>query len=148
MRVYFFFAWYDFWIGFFYDRAKRILYFCPLPCCVFQITFGSVAMYNPGQVPVRLPFKKMPPVPPAPPAPTNHMIPKWEWDLLQPVASQILVAHVSRFSVSNDALRTLLKFIKEGGAEDLDGELVKEFCHELLEAANVEDMNGCRLCGG
>jgi len=53
MRVYFFFAWYDFWIGFFYDRAKKILYFCPLPCCVFQVAFGSVVTCNPGQVPVR-----------------------------------------------------------------------------------------------
>lgn len=28
--------WYDAWIGFFYDQKKGILYFCPLPCCVFK----------------------------------------------------------------------------------------------------------------
>lgn len=32
----FFFAWYDAWIGLFFDQKKRILYICPLPCCVFR----------------------------------------------------------------------------------------------------------------
>ena len=37
MRVSFFFAWFDAWVGFYYDKKKRILYFNPLPFCVFKI---------------------------------------------------------------------------------------------------------------
>lgn len=37
MKIKFFFAWYDAWVGFFYDQQKRVLYFCPLPCLVFKI---------------------------------------------------------------------------------------------------------------
>lgn len=42
MQVKFFFAWYDFWIGAFYDQSKQILYLCPLPCCVVKIQKKSV----------------------------------------------------------------------------------------------------------
>jgi hypothetical protein len=28
--------WYDFWIGFYYDRKDKILYFCPIPMIVFR----------------------------------------------------------------------------------------------------------------
>lgn len=37
MKVSLFFAWYDFWVGIFYDQKKRVLYICPLPCCVIKI---------------------------------------------------------------------------------------------------------------
>ncbi len=32
MRVSLGIAWYDLWMGAYYDRAKRTLYICPLPC--------------------------------------------------------------------------------------------------------------------
>lgn len=32
-----FFAWYDFWIGWYFDRKNRFLYICPLPMLVIQI---------------------------------------------------------------------------------------------------------------
>jgi hypothetical protein len=35
-RVSFFFAWYDLWVGAYFDRKKCVLYVCPLPCCVFR----------------------------------------------------------------------------------------------------------------
>lgn len=40
MKVAVIFAWYDFWIGAFYDRNKRRLYVLPVPCCglVFDFT--------------------------------------------------------------------------------------------------------------
>jgi len=41
MRVSIFFAWYDFWIGLFYDQRKRILYFCPLPMIVIKFEWSQ-----------------------------------------------------------------------------------------------------------
>lgn len=35
------FALYDPWIGFFHDRAKRVLYLCPLPCVLIKMEFVS-----------------------------------------------------------------------------------------------------------
>ena len=37
MKISLGFAWYDMWIGAFYDRSKRTLYVCPFPCVVIKI---------------------------------------------------------------------------------------------------------------
>lgn len=39
MRV--FFAWYDFWVGAYWDKAAKTLYVCPLPCIVLQLKFAG-----------------------------------------------------------------------------------------------------------
>jgi hypothetical protein len=43
MRFKLFLAWYDFWIGAYYDRKKKILYINPIPCVVFS--FASDGNY-------------------------------------------------------------------------------------------------------
>ena len=35
------FAWYDFWVGVFYDKPRRRLYIFPIPCFGVRITFGG-----------------------------------------------------------------------------------------------------------
>lgn len=37
------FAWYDLWVGVFIDRAKRIVYVCPLPCILVTIRLSAPA---------------------------------------------------------------------------------------------------------
>lgn len=37
MRIRFLFAWYDLWVGFYYDRAKGRLYCFPVPMVGFYI---------------------------------------------------------------------------------------------------------------
>jgi hypothetical protein len=38
-------AWYDFWVGFFWDRAKRRLYILPIPCIGIVIDFAESTQY-------------------------------------------------------------------------------------------------------
>jgi hypothetical protein len=40
MRVRPLFAWYDVWIGLFYDREKRRLFILPVPCLGIVVEFG------------------------------------------------------------------------------------------------------------
>lgn len=47
---YFFFAWYDLWVGLYWDKANRRLYFCPLPCCVILFQFGFKRGWTTAQV--------------------------------------------------------------------------------------------------
>ena len=42
MKFKLFWAWFDFWVGFYYDRHKDILYFCPLPTVVFAFSFRDI----------------------------------------------------------------------------------------------------------
>ncbi|KKL53839.1 hypothetical protein LCGC14_2271440 [marine sediment metagenome] len=42
------FAWYDFWIGLFWDRKKRWLYILPIPCFGVVLQFplpGTSGLY-------------------------------------------------------------------------------------------------------
>ena len=43
MRVKPIFAWYDLWVGAFYDRAKRRLYVFPLPMIGFYVEWSDAA---------------------------------------------------------------------------------------------------------
>jgi hypothetical protein len=54
MKVRPIFAWYDLWIGAFWDAGKRRLYILPLPCIGIVIEFGPAAIYPPEN-PVPLP---------------------------------------------------------------------------------------------
>lgn len=37
-----FFRWYDFWVGAYYDRARKVLYICPLPMIGVEIELWRV----------------------------------------------------------------------------------------------------------
>lgn len=42
LRIQFLFAWYDLWIGFFWDSKKKWLYVLPLPMCGIIVKFPHV----------------------------------------------------------------------------------------------------------
>lgn len=46
MKFNFLFAWYDLWIGFFWDQKKCALYFLPIPCCGVVFSFPKAAALN------------------------------------------------------------------------------------------------------
>jgi hypothetical protein len=39
------FCWYDFRVGFYWDQAKNILYFCPFPMIVFCFNFQHLTVW-------------------------------------------------------------------------------------------------------
>lgn len=41
MKVRFFIAWYDLWIGAYIDTDKKTVYICPTFCCVFAVEWGE-----------------------------------------------------------------------------------------------------------
>jgi hypothetical protein len=42
MKIIPMFAWYDFWVGLFFDQKKRVLYIFPIPCFGVRIEFKDV----------------------------------------------------------------------------------------------------------
>ena len=47
MKVSMFFAWYDFWIGWFWDSKKRVLYICLIPMVVVKIEQRTESIVSP-----------------------------------------------------------------------------------------------------
>lgn len=38
MKIRLFFAWYDLWVGAYWDSKKRVLYLCLVPCVVIALS--------------------------------------------------------------------------------------------------------------
>lgn len=49
MKIRFIFAWYDMWIGAYWDRAKRRLFVLPLPCLGVVLDFGRRLDLDPAE---------------------------------------------------------------------------------------------------
>lgn len=49
MKIQFIFAWYDFWVGLFYDREKNRLYFFPFPMLGIIFQFREPKIIPPYQ---------------------------------------------------------------------------------------------------
>lgn len=41
MKISTVFEWYNFWVGIYYDKKKRTLYFLPVPMIGLKIQFGT-----------------------------------------------------------------------------------------------------------
>lgn len=39
MKISFFFAWYDIWIGIYYNQLDKTFYICPIPMFCIRISF-------------------------------------------------------------------------------------------------------------
>lgn len=39
-RLSFFFAWYDLWVGAYFDQESKVVYMCPFPCFVIKFAYG------------------------------------------------------------------------------------------------------------
>ena len=46
MKIKFFFAWFDIWIGAYWSKERRTLYICPLPMYVVELIFYSEDPYE------------------------------------------------------------------------------------------------------
>lgn len=51
MKVSFLFAWYDFWIGLFWDSKKKWLYILPIPCFGIILKFEKSNKKHDGHGP-------------------------------------------------------------------------------------------------
>lgn len=46
IKIKFIFAWYDFWIGAYWDKTNKVLYIFPIPCFGFKIFKKKVKSYE------------------------------------------------------------------------------------------------------
>ena len=46
MKFSFLFAWYDFWVGWFWDKVKRRLYVFPVPMIGVRVDFPTTPLYR------------------------------------------------------------------------------------------------------